>query len=87
MTLTRRTGEAWDVAQNSAEFAQPGLSGGAGTYAGGVDGSVTLIVRFDSDRQKLTSAVQPPESHWLNTSIAPLIVTSRGDAPSPATVV
>ena len=52
LTLTRRIGAAWEVAQNSPN-SQPPLP-------------MTLIVRFDSERQKLTSAVQSPgPKHWL----------------------
>ena len=42
---TRRIGAAWETAQNSAEDRQPVRP-------------VTLIVRFESERQKLTSAMQ-----------------------------
>jgi hypothetical protein len=74
-TSTRRTGDACEVAQNSPNPGQPVLP-------------ATSIRRFDSERQKLTSAVQlPVASHWLNASTVPLIVTSSGDAPSPATSV
>ena len=47
----------------------------------------TLMVRFDNDRQKLFSAMQPLASHWLSTSTEPLIVTSPGLRPRPATSV
>ena len=77
MTSTRRTGEAWEVAQNSAVC-------GHGASAGGVG---KLMVRLDRDRQKFTSAVQLPALHWLNESTAPLMTTSPGEAPRPATLV
>jgi hypothetical protein len=82
LNATRRTGDAWDVAQNSAVF----------SHGEPVDGAGKLIVRFDSERQKLFSAVHSlapsadPE-HWLNESTAPLMTTSPGDDPRPATVV
>jgi hypothetical protein len=44
--LTRRTGEAWDAAQKFAEARHP-------------TPPVTLIVRFDIERQKLSSAMHP----------------------------
>src|SRR5262249_4451377 len=47
----------------------------------------TSIVRFDSERQKLTSAVHPFGSHWLYESTVPSSVTSPGERPSPATSV
>jgi hypothetical protein len=72
---TRRMGEAWETAQNSALEVQ-------------VFTVTTLMVRFDNERQKFTSAVQlPVSSHWLETLIAPLMVTSDGERPRPATVV
>ena len=43
--LTRRIGEACDAAQNVAEAWQP-------------ERPITLIVRFDAERQKLSSARQ-----------------------------
>ena len=54
---TRRSGAAWDTAQNSVFAWQPSPPSG-------------LMVRFDIDRQKLFSAMQlccPPASvvHWL----------------------
>jgi hypothetical protein len=52
LTRTRRIGAACEVAQNSPNW-QPPLP-------------ATLIVRFDSERQKFTSAVQSPgPKHWL----------------------
>src|SRR5262245_13915467 len=75
-TWTRRTGEACEVAQNSAAALQPVLPA-----------VLTLIVRFASERQKFTRAVQPPASHWLYESTVPFSVTSPGEAPSPATSV
>jgi hypothetical protein len=54
-----------------------------------------LILTFDSERQKLVSALSPPSqlSHgqWVaggtpSAWIAPLIVTSSGFVPRPATV-
>jgi len=72
---TRRIGAACDTAQNSALAVQ-------------FDAEVTLMVRFDNERQKFTSAVQlPGPKHWLDTLISPLIVTSPGERPRPATVV
>ena len=52
LTWTRRIGAAWDTAQNSPVW-QPKL------------GLVTLMVRFESERQKLLSAMQLPPAHWL----------------------
>ena len=52
LTWTRRIGEACDTAQNSLFAKQPVPP-------------VTLIVRFDTERQKLSSAVQLPLMHWL----------------------
>jgi hypothetical protein len=71
---TRRSAEACDTAQNSAFAWQPVPP-------------VTLIVRFDTERQKLTSAVQLPPEHWLRESIAPLMTTPPGFSPRPATLV
>src|SRR5580692_11300366 len=71
---TRRTGEACDTAQNSALEVQAAAV-------------TTLMVRFDNERQKFSSAVQLPLTHWLDTLIAPLMVTSDGESPRPATVV
>ncbi len=76
---TRRIGAACDTAQNSVLAWQPGSP-------------ARLIVRFDSDRQKLSSAMQlvvpgALGKHWLYTSTEPLMTTSPGDAPSPATWV
>jgi hypothetical protein len=45
VTLTRRIGAACDTAQKSPEARHPSRP-------------ATLMVRFDSDRQKLTSAMQ-----------------------------
>jgi len=78
-TLTRRIGAACDTAQNSVFVWQP-------------DPPAILIVRFDSDRQKLSSAMQfvvpgALGKHWLYTSTEPLMTTSPGDGPSPATWV
>ena len=83
LNSTRRTGEAWDAAQNSAVCWHGAPFGGAGK----------LIVRFDSERQKLSSAVQlalpagVAGRHWLKESTAPLMTTSPGEAPRPATLV
>ena len=55
--------------------------------AAGARRSSTLMVRFDSERQKLFSAMQPVASHWLYTSTEPLMTTSPGSRPSPATSV
>src|SRR5258708_22740878 len=77
LIFTRRIGEACETAQKSAEARQPDSPV-----------PVTWIVRFDSDRQKLSSAMQLfAEKHWLYTSTWPLIVTSLGCAPRPATSV
>ena len=74
LTWTRRSGAACDVAQNSPDW-QPPLP-------------ATLIVRFEIERQKFTSAVQLfGPSHWLYESIVPFTLTSFGDAPRPATSV
>src|SRR6516165_1079458 len=60
--LTRRRGAACETAQNSAEERQP-------------DRPATLIVRFDRERQKLSSAMQlVGVKHRLYTSTWPLIV-------------
>ena len=74
---TRRIGAACDVAQNSPAASQP------------IFLLVSMwIVRFDSERQKFTSAVQSPgPKHWLWTSIVPRTLTSPGDCPRPATSV
>ena len=88
--ITRRIGAACETAHISAELSQPGVNGSPeyGAYAGGELGRSTLSVRFDSDRQKLSSPLQfPPASHWLKTLIAPLITTEAGWAPRPATWV
>jgi hypothetical protein len=46
------------------------------------------MVKFDNDRQKLISAMQLFAAvHWLYTSIDPLMTTSPGDWPRPATLV
>ena len=74
LTWTRRIGEACDTAQNSLFAKQPVPP-------------VTLIVRFDTERQKLSSAVQLPLMHWLTESIAPLMTTPPGFSPRPATLV
>jgi hypothetical protein len=77
---TRRIGAACDTAQNSLPVWQPVCP-------------ITLMVRFDIERQKFTSAVQSVGApggvgkHWLSTSIEPLICTSVGLRPSPATSV
>jgi hypothetical protein len=75
--FTRRIGAACEVAQKSPAASQP------------VFLLVFMsIVRFDSERQKFTSAVQSfGPKHWLWTSIVPVTATSSGDAPSPATSV
>ena len=77
--MTRRIGAAWDTAQNSVLAWQPLWP-------------VTLMVRSDSERQKLSSAMQlllpsVVGKHWLYTSMLPLMVTSPGDWPRPATSV
>ena len=48
--------------------------------------STMLRVRFDTDLQKLLSPVHAPK-HWLNDTIAPLMTTSFGLSPRPATLV
>lgn len=56
---TRRIGAAWDAAQNSVPSVQAAAV-------------VTVIVRFDSERQKLSRPMQlPGATHWLLTSAAP----------------
>ena len=83
MNSTRRTGDAWDVAQNSAVCRHGAPLGEAGKS----------MVRFDSERQKLSSAVQllvagaVAGRHWLKESTAPWMTTSPGEVPSPATLV
>src|SRR5437660_8177978 len=72
---TRRIGAACDTAQNSP-VEQPAF------------GVVTLMVRFDNERQKFTSAMQLlGPRHWLRTSMDPLMTTSFGERPRPATAV
>ena len=76
---TRRIGAAWKAAQNSVDCEQ-------------ADVVVTLMVRFDSERQKLSSPVQllvagGVGKHWLLTSAAPKMVVWPGVRPSPATSV
>ena len=73
---TRRIGAAWEVAQNSATPSQPPFGPES-----------TWRVRFESERQKFVSATQKPALHWLCTSIVPVIATSPGRAPRPATSV
>jgi hypothetical protein len=52
LTLTRLIDVACEVAQNSPNWQPPFPA--------------TLIVRFESERQKFTSAVQSPgPKHWL----------------------
>ena len=78
--LTRRIGEACDAAQKLPELRQPSRP-------------VTLMVRFDTVRQKLSNAMQfgSPVTgsglHRLYTSTWPLMVTSVGFRPNPATSV
>ncbi len=78
--LTRRIGAACETAQKSVPEWQP-------------DWPAMLMVRLDSERQKLSSAKQlvPPPvvlgKHWLYTSIVPWMVTSPGELPRPATSV
>ena len=48
---------------------------------------MTLTVRFETERQKLSVALQVLPEHWLNAWIAPLITTWLGFWPSPATSV
>ena len=78
---TRRSGAACETAQNSVAPPHPLRAPPVG-----------LIVRLDIERQKLFSAMQlsaPPASvvHWLYTFTAPLITTSPGSRPRPATSV
>ena len=78
--LRRRIEAAWETAQKFAEARQPSCPA-----------ALTFRERFESVRQKLTRAwqllVPPPSRQRLYTSILPLIVTSVGDAPRPATSV
>ena len=76
--LRRRIDAAWETAQKFAVERQPSCPA-----------ALTFRERLDSVRQKLTSAWQlpPPARHRLYTSILPLIVTSVGEAPRPATSV
>ena len=78
--LRRRIDEAWETAQKFAEARQPSCPR-----------ALMLSDRFESVRQKFTSAwqslVPPPAKQRLYTSILPLIVTSVGEAPRPATSV
>ena len=75
--LSRRIDTAWETAQKFADARQPSCPS-----------ELMLSVRLESVRQKLTSATQllvpPPSRQRLYTSILPLIVTSVGEAPSPA---
>ena len=88
MTITLRTGDACETPNRSFEFLQPRSSPFSGAYAGGVPGSLTFSVTFESDRQKLFRPSHGPDpSHWLKTSTAPLITTPLGVAPRPATCV
>ena len=51
---------------------------------------MTLMVRLEIDRQKLSVALQllePPPMHWLNVLIEPLMTTWLGFWPRPATSV
>ena len=67
LTETRRIGAAWDTAQNSVLVWQPWPP-------------AVLMVRLDSDRQKLSSAMQLfAAKHWLYTSAEPLMTTSPVD--------
>src|SRR5580692_9290489 len=75
LMLTRRIGSAWETAQKAVPLRHP-------------VSPWTLIVRFDSERQKLSSAEQlEAVKHWLYTSMWPLMTTSAGDPPRPATSV
>src|ERR1700747_342019 len=76
LTCTRRIGAACDTAQNSATPPQPSA-----------EFATKLIVRFDSERQKLSRAMQLfAPKHWLETLMAPLMTTSPGETPRPATL-
>ena len=70
LMVTRRIGAACDTAQYSNVLLQPGSSLVAGTKSlvDGADSGVKLRVRFESERQKLFSAVQKLfASHWFRT--------------------
>ena len=70
LTWTRRIGAACDTAQNSA-LVQPNF------------GLVTLMVRFDNDRQKFTSAVQKvPEAlvEYVDGSVDDDVVRGEAEA-------
>ena len=71
---------AWETAQKFADARQPSCPR-----------ALMLSDRLDNVRQKLTRATQllvpPPSRQRLYTSILPLIVTSAGEAPRPATSV
>ena len=79
--LRRRIEAAWETAQKFAAARQPPCPGAL----------MMLRERFERVRQKLTRAwqllVPPPSRQRLYTSILPLMVTSRGDEPRPATSV
>jgi hypothetical protein len=74
LICTRRIGAACETAQKSSPASHPVLP-------------VTLIVRLDSDRQKLSVALHWPPEHWLKAWMAPLITTWLGFCPRPATLV
>ena len=78
--LRRRIEAACETAQKFADERQPSCPAES-----------TFRERLESVRQKLTSAwqllVPPPSRQRLYTSILPLIVTSVGEAPRPATSV
>ncbi len=77
---TRRIDTAWETAQKFALALQPSVSSDLSIFR----------VRFDSVRQNVSSAMQfvlfSPRQR-LYTSMLPLMVTSPGFAPSPATSV
>src|SRR5438132_273769 len=76
LTWIRRIGAACETAQNSPCWQPSGLD--------------TVMVRFSNDRQKLTRAMQVVllgPRHWLRTFIDPLMTTSFGERPRPATAV
>ena len=74
MICTRRSGAACETAQKSSPFSQPVWP-------------VTLMVRLESDRQKLSVALQVVPEHWLYTSAVPLMTVWLGFWPRPATLV
>ena len=73
---TRRIGAACEAAQTSSPAKQPVRP-------------VTLIVRLEIERQKLSwrsTRVWTPLVHWFQESIVPLITTWPGFWPRPSTL-